>query len=557
MKKLFLSLLIVIFIFTTSCNPQPTPEEGESYTIMFYAVGGGSLDMPIIDNIYDAMQAKTASNINMTFQVKLSEYLQHVDSGNLQNFDGVRRFSKADQKDFDSYDTDYSNKFPGNLVSERAFDANYDMGSAEALADFIRWSAAKHPADHYMLILSDHGNGWNITIDGSISAGETRKPLKAPQALLFDDNIGDMCMTIKDCTEGIKQSGMHIESLYMDACLMSMAENIYPLIGVVDYFIGSLESVPGKGGAYQYMLEAINSNSGNFMQAMSTYCDYCVSDSWWAKSIVNDTQVSADIAIYDLNKIMPAFEAIHDFAHLMQECLEDTSSYINPNNGIKQKYADFAYTATTRAEMAVASNTNMIECCLFLSTDILPQSWGDTCSYFAMPDFLAAITEPGFIEAVLTFNSKEDLLQQINYILRYSNYAISIADYMKLMGEEAAIIGDERFNDLYNRYIVAIKNATHIAGTFATETKDGPYHDASMGVNLMSLSEKGCHYFGYNEIFLFQGNRYAENHSREELLRWYQSSSFDQFTSWSEIMQRIDINPSYFTNRSRYENLKE
>ena len=35
-----------------------------------------------------------------------------------------------------------------------------DMGRAQTLVDFVTWAVNSYPADHYVLILSDHGAGW-------------------------------------------------------------------------------------------------------------------------------------------------------------------------------------------------------------------------------------------------------------------------------------------------------------------------------------------------------------------------------------------------------------
>src|SRR3970040_61947 len=44
-----------------------------------------------------------------------------------------------------------------------------NSGKPEILLDFIKWGAINYPADHYMLVLWNHGQGWD---DTDIFAGE-------------------------------------------------------------------------------------------------------------------------------------------------------------------------------------------------------------------------------------------------------------------------------------------------------------------------------------------------------------------------------------------------
>src|SRR5580700_3344947 len=60
------------------------------------------------------------------------------------------------------------------------------MGSQATLESFLRWSMRSFPADHYFVIIWDHGQGWrdmvlpNIAIaDNLVTLRSTGKPIRA------------------------------------------------------------------------------------------------------------------------------------------------------------------------------------------------------------------------------------------------------------------------------------------------------------------------------------------------------------------------------------------
>ena len=559
MKKNLIFVIIAVLLVMAGCKSKQEEEQKTSYTLMFYAVGGGNLDDNLIGNIY-ALMGGADDGIKMTFEYKLSKHLQNSQDSALAQFDGVRRWSSEEPENQEIIQNIKHNavipNFPSCLKTERIHDAQYFMGSADALSEFITWSAQKCPAEHYILIISDHGNGWNITIDGAVCAGDPQPTHKAHKAVLFDDNVDDKCSTTTDLLSGIQKSQNHIDMIYMDACLMSLAENIYPLIGTVDYYMSSLEAVPGVGGAYDQFLQLLKAQPSNLFAAMGHYCDYCVSDKWWENigQSFDGPNMSADIAIYDLNKMQPAFDAIREFANLMSEYLQSDKEYIQTledGSQVHYKYRELVENATVRAELAMSSKQNLVPLYFTVSTSILPQLFGEEGFVCSVRDFLVALSNPEFMDILMS--NPEALQMQINAILQYSNYGVCIADYMKQMSQETARFGETRFTTIHANYLAAIKSASHISGTLAGKNLSAPYEDASMAVNVYSLSEEGFHYFGDGIKFLFQGNRYAKDYTREQLIRYYRASEFDQFAKWSEVLIHLNINPSFLTNSTRYE----
>lgn len=118
-----------------------------------------------------------------------------------------------------------------------------DAGDPKTLAAFGRWAVEHYPADHYALVVWNHGAGWSgVSFDDNTRRGldlpEVRTALEEVTALLRE-----------------KQGKERIDVLDFDACLMATAEVGYELKDVVDFLVASQEVEPGDGMPYDDYLE--------------------------------------------------------------------------------------------------------------------------------------------------------------------------------------------------------------------------------------------------------------------------------------------------------------
>ncbi|MBI3845525.1 MAG: helix-hairpin-helix domain-containing protein [Planctomycetes bacterium] len=117
-----------------------------------------------------------------------------------------------------------------------------DAGRPEPLANFGKWAVENYPADHYALVIWNHGAGWS--------------------GVSYDDNShhGMDLPEVRQACEGIcdaitKAGGKHIDVIDFDACLMATVEVAYELRDVCDYLASSQETEPGDGMPYDDYLE--------------------------------------------------------------------------------------------------------------------------------------------------------------------------------------------------------------------------------------------------------------------------------------------------------------
>lgn len=237
-----------------------------SYTIMLYGCGGGNLDDAMQLNLQEAIAEGVNDRVQFTGQIKYSkEYQQqHPD------LKGTLRFSLGDAAE-------------GQLVPSEVLSESLPLHDAQTLADFITWSKQTAPADQYILVLWNHGNGWTPTDDG----GKSR-------AVCFDDNLEGMpALSLDEMIQAIKLSDTRFKMIYYDACQMALLENYAALHDVADYALGASHNTPGIGGDYSSLIYNLT-HSNDFEEAMTDYCNDVIRH--WEVS-----QEAYDLGLFDLS----------------------------------------------------------------------------------------------------------------------------------------------------------------------------------------------------------------------------------------------------------------
>ena len=122
-----------------------------------------------------------------------------------------------------------------------------DMGDGQTLYGFASWAIRSYPAEHYVLILSDHGAGW--TGGWSDNDPVTGSGLSMQE---IDDTLGAI---VADTGIGA------FELVGFDACLMGQLEVMSAIAPHAKYAVGSEETEPSLGWAYARFLRALNENT--------------------------------------------------------------------------------------------------------------------------------------------------------------------------------------------------------------------------------------------------------------------------------------------------------
>lgn len=222
---------------------------------------------------------------------------------------------------------------PGGVGEQVETLGETDSGSPDVLFEFISWAAKNYPADHYALVLWNHGNGWVPTEVDRIaravnSPGYNQREISersgsalgrvlfrpslehifslaspSERAICSDDGSGHSLDTIelgRVMQRGAAVIGQKFDLLGMDACLMSNIEVAYQLRNDVRFIVASEESEPADGWPYDRVLKNLTANPDMSASdlARSIVSDYV---SWYTESASSDaiTQSAFDLAHLD------------------------------------------------------------------------------------------------------------------------------------------------------------------------------------------------------------------------------------------------------------------
>ena len=301
-KILALGYVLITFLCFVACSsdddntPSAPVEPDIDYVVMLYGCGGGNLDAQLLYNLEQAAAHGATNKVKMTGIVKFSKYFQgEEDLKGTHYLDLGTDGFKDEQKsiDFKLYD-------PNNI------------------ANFIKNTAEKYPAKKYILVLWNHGGVWNPTDDAPVGS-KTR-------GICYDDNYttssgGNETRSISmfELAEGLKRSGVKLEALYWDACLMNMMENLCEIKDYTNYVLGAVNLTPGEGGNYAMLLKSL-SEYLNTEEALSKYIDYTVSI--WGQGN-GDEDRTQDLTLINMTKFNQVIECMKP---IPQELLKLRSS---------------------------------------------------------------------------------------------------------------------------------------------------------------------------------------------------------------------------------------
>jgi hypothetical protein len=236
------------------------PETRKQWTVMVYLAGDNNLDANGMEDLREMKKIGTTTAINVIAQFDRA-------GAGLQ----TTRYQLQKGTSFEA--------------DARQTLGETNTGSPEALIDFIKWGVKTYPANHYLLVLWNHGQGWD---DTDIYAGERRRGAwrirprrihhalfrtsveraaqisardgNVARAILLDDNAKDFLdnLEMKKVMAAAKKAiGRKIDILGMDACLMNMAEVAYQVKESTLYTVGSEETEPLNGWPYDTILQAL------------------------------------------------------------------------------------------------------------------------------------------------------------------------------------------------------------------------------------------------------------------------------------------------------------
>lgn len=205
------------------------PKAPAKWTVMVYVNAKNNLESYGVGDVNEMEAVGSTPELNIVAELgRISGY----DSSD-GDWTGSRRYLV--QKDEDRA------KITSPVVMEIP---RSDMGNWKNLVEFVKWSQANYPAQRYVLVIWNHGSGWNKDLE-----------LETGKGISYDDESGSH-ITTQQLKQVLGETGK-MEILSMDACLMQMLEVAYETRTGADYIVASEETEPGDGYTYNTWLDKL------------------------------------------------------------------------------------------------------------------------------------------------------------------------------------------------------------------------------------------------------------------------------------------------------------
>ncbi|RYG49802.1 hypothetical protein EON79_00045 [bacterium] len=222
----------------------PTPRGRAKWTVLVYMNSANDLSNYSDDNVNQ--MERLAANPDVNFVVQWKKAKGWWD--NTPTFTGTRRYLIG-------HDT--SDAIKSRMLQDMGGDV--DMGSTETLADFVEWGKANYPSDKVLVVLWDHGTGWQRSVSKPVSRS------------ISDDFATGSKIFAWDLANGFRSK---VDVIATDACLMQMVEVGYQLREKCDYFVASEDLVPAAGYPYDRVFASMASRAdtspATFASALAT-----------------------------------------------------------------------------------------------------------------------------------------------------------------------------------------------------------------------------------------------------------------------------------------------
>lgn len=203
------------------------PPAQKKWTFLVYLDGDNNLDGAGVADMNEMEQAGSSNDVNIVVQ---------WDRSAGATWTTTRRY-------YVTHDT--TNAIASTNLQDLG---ELNMADPNTLRDFVNWAIAAYPADHYALVLWNHGSGVR-----------TRGPQEVTRDVCWDDTNGGS-LSISEVRGALGLIGAKLDVLGYDACLMGMTEVAYEMRSIADYSVFSQDIEPGAGWPYDNILNALKGN---------------------------------------------------------------------------------------------------------------------------------------------------------------------------------------------------------------------------------------------------------------------------------------------------------
>lgn len=279
------------------------PVEKPALTVLFYMDGSNDLEPFVTQSLVDLEKLGSTREVNLVAQLgrlpqsELKKAWQkrgrHFEPTDIDgDWSGVRRYHvTAAPKDGD----------PQKRIHSKAVERfdDLDMSKPTTLADFLVWGMRAYPAQNYLVVLMDHGGGWNGAFTDDASARGDR--------IMSPDGIAAALRMAHTA------SGQKPHVVDMAACLMASAEVAHEMKDDAGFLVGSEEMGTIAAFKYNPIVNALQrfARLGKALKPQQI-ADFLVH--YYDK---DNTDAYVTRSAIDLSKVAPVKEAVNRLAETL------------------------------------------------------------------------------------------------------------------------------------------------------------------------------------------------------------------------------------------------
>ncbi|MBI4721682.1 MAG: T9SS type A sorting domain-containing protein [Candidatus Stahlbacteria bacterium] len=245
MKKVIFIIGLMGVIVSMPLNSNSIKTSPKQWTILVFINGDNNLEDAGIDDMNEMERAIDTTNYNVIVEF---DRIPGYDTSN-GNWTTTRRY-------FITPDTINDTIIRSTLIADLG---EINMGNPNSIIDFATWGIENYPAEHYSLIIWDHGNGWYKVGGAPQRVSPLLKGISSDET--DGDNIGVANGEYAFAMDSIATFlGKKIDILGNDACFMGMQEVAYEVKDYVDFIVFSEYSEPWDGYPYDDILTWLTAN---------------------------------------------------------------------------------------------------------------------------------------------------------------------------------------------------------------------------------------------------------------------------------------------------------
>ncbi len=202
-----------------ACTSEPereAPRALPSWTVAVFMNGDNDIE-PMVPKDLDELERAVTDDVHVVVQADRIPGYTDGDG----DWTGTRRYALT------------ADAAPGVASAPVAELGEVDMGSPEALADFLAWVVAEHPSDHLALVMWNHGGGYWISSDDTSGSR-------------IDLTRGELDEALADTVAARGK----LDVLAFDACNMGQWETAYSVADEAQVLVASQAWVNFPGYAY-------------------------------------------------------------------------------------------------------------------------------------------------------------------------------------------------------------------------------------------------------------------------------------------------------------------